>query len=630
MNKAWQKILARPWAAIGIGGLLLVSSFAFSQEADSPEGSGTSQSEIAVEKPTGNAESGAPDLSALLQAQPEPLVVEGFKESLEERMARKITLDVREMSVVDVIKFLAIKGDLNVVTSGKVQGRATFYLKSVTIKDALDIATLSSDLAYYIDKEIIRIMPAEEFEQIFGRKFNEKSEIKIIQLKYAKPTYVLSTLDNLKSALGRIIIDEDTGTVVLIDTPETLAKMVKVIEEIETPLKPFIYDLQYAKADVVAEQLKTRIDANTVGTVAVDERTNKLIIRAFPERRTEVEKLIQEFDKPTKEVLIEARILQVVFKPQYDFGIDWQMDFQDSSDLLLRRAKFENFFLGENTSEQTIPSSLKTNFSKIGIGDIDVDHFETAIRALKQVNDTKILSNPKILVTNNQEAKIHVGDTVPYIISTTSGTGDNAITSEDVRFVDVGLKLNVTPTINDDGFVTMALKPEVSTVTTTVSSKGGGIPQVNKTLVETTVMVKDGMTIILGGLLKENKIQNRKGIPLLMDIPFLKNIFSNTSESVEATEIVMFITPHIVTGDEGYKDYRGSIKPAKQYSKVEDFQDVKGDAVKGDAIKGDLVNADAVEGAVAKGAVENGNDVNTEKPADEPKIIAKGKLEIKS
>ena len=615
MNMAWQKMFVKQWAVIFIGGLLLVSSFAFSQAADSPEGSGTPQSETAVEKPTGNAQNSTSeaDLSVLLQAQPEPLVVEGFKESLEERMARKITLDVREMSVVDVIKFLAIKGDLNVVTSGKVQGRATFYLKSVTIKDALDIATLSSDLAYYIDKEIIHVMPADEFELIFGRKFNEKSEIKIIQLKYAKPTYVLSTLDNLKSALGRIIIDEDTGTVVLIDTPEALAKMVNVIGEIETPLKSFIYDLQYAKADVVAEQLKTRIDANTVGTVAVDERTNKLIVRAFPERRVEVERLIQELDKPTKEVLIEARILQVVFKPQYDFGIDWQMNFTDSSDLLLRRAKFENFFLGENTSEQAIPSSLATNFSKIGIGDIDVDHFETAIRALKQVNDTKILSNPKILVTNNQEAKIHVGDTVPYIISTTSGTGDNAITSEDVRFVDVGLKLNVTPTINDDGFVTMALKPEVSTVTTTVSSKGGGIPQVNKTLVETTVMVKDGMTIILGGLLKENKIQNREGIPFLMDIPFLKNIFSNTSESVEATEIVMFITPHIVTGAEGYKDYRGLLKPAKQYGKVVDSRGA--------------VNEDAVKEVVAKGIVENGD---VEKTVDEAKIIEKGKLEIKN
>ncbi len=612
---AWQKMFVKQWAVIFIGGLLLVSSFAFSQAADSPEGSGTPQSETAVEKPTGNAQNSTSeaDLSVLLQAQPEPLVVEGFKESLEERMARKITLDVREMSVVDVIKFLAIKGDLNVVTSGKVQGRATFYLKSVTIKDALDIATLSSDLAYYIDKEIIHVMPADEFELIFGRKFNEKSEIKIIQLKYAKPTYVLSTLDNLKSALGRIIIDEDTGTVVLIDTPEALAKMVNVIGEIETPLKSFIYDLQYAKADVVAEQLKTRIDANTVGTVAVDERTNKLIVRAFPERRVEVERLIQELDKPTKEVLIEARILQVVFKPQYDFGIDWQMNFTDSSDLLLRRAKFENFFLGENTSEQAIPSSLATNFSKIGIGDIDVDHFETAIRALKQVNDTKILSNPKILVTNNQEAKIHVGDTVPYIISTTSGTGDNAITSEDVRFVHVGLKLNVTPTINDDGFVTMALKPEVSTVTTTVSSKGGGIPQVNKTLVETTVMVKDGMTIILGGLLKENKIQNREGIPFLMDIPFLKNIFSNTSESVEATEIVMFITPHIVTGAEGYKDYRGLLKPAKQYGKVVDSRGA--------------VNEDAVKEVVAKGIVENGD---VEKTVDEAKIIEKGKLEIKN
>jgi len=165
-----------------------------------------------------------------------------------------------------------------------------------------------------------------------------------------------------------------------------------------------------------------------------------------------------------------------------------------------------------------------------------------------------------------------VGDTVPYIISTTSGTGENAITSEDVRFVDVGLKLNVTPTINDDGFVTMTLKPEISEVVGSISSQGGGIPQVNKTLVETTVLVKDGSTIVLGGLRKENKTQTRKGFPVLMDIPILKTLFSNTTDSIEATEIVIFITPHVVKGDEGYQRIRGELKPSMEYTEKEKVQ----------------------------------------------------------
>ena len=104
-----------------------------------------------------------------------------------------------------------------------------------------------------------------------------------------------------------------------------------------------------------------------------------------------------------------------------------------------------------NLNEPGLNSSdnLNSTFGRIAVGDLNVSDFAASLRALQSVSDTKILSSPQILVTNNEEAKIHIGDTVPYIISTVNGTGDNAITSEDVRFIDVGLKLNVTPTIND-------------------------------------------------------------------------------------------------------------------------------------------------------------------------------------
>jgi general secretion pathway protein D len=314
--------------------------------------------------------------------------------------------------------------------------------------------------------------------------------------------------------------------------------------------------LQYAKADVVTEKLKARIDANAVGSLTMDERSNQIIIRAIPGRRDEVMKIIKSLDVPTKEVLVEARVLQVVFKPQYEFGIDWTYDFSSSPYSWLRSLKFNPAFANSN---------ILTKRVQFTAGEVNVDEFTATINALKQVNDTKILSNPKLLVTNNEEAKIHIGDTVPYIISTTSGTGDNAITSEDVRFVDVGLKLNVTPTINDDGFVTMRLAPEISTVVDKIQSKGGGIPQVNKTLVETTVMVKDGETIVLGGLKKDNKSQIRQGVPVLMDVPFIRKIFSNTSESIESTEIVIFITPHIIKDFSGYGKFKPQLKPSDTF-----------------------------------------------------------------
>lgn len=497
--------------------------------------------------------------------EPKPIVISSPEEEIMARMDRTITLDVRDMNVVDVIKFLALKGEFNIVVSPLVEGRSTVLLNSVTIKDALDIVIISNHLAYKVQGNIVQIMTSAEHEASHGKKFGDMTEVEIIHLNYSKPSYVLAALDGIKSNVGKIIIDEDTGSVVMIDVPESLTRMREAIKEMEKPLDTFVYPLQYARADVVADKLRARIDAKAVGSVTADERSNKIIIRAFPDRLQEVKDLLVQMDSPTKEVLIDARVLQIVMRPKYDVGIDWQLDFRDSPDSQIRKLSFKNFFLGNENNTITGSDNLYSNYGQIAVGNFDSDAFEANIRALEQVSDTKILSNPQILITNNEEARIHVGDTVPYIISTTSGTGDNAITSEDVRFVDVGLKLNVTPTINDDGYVTMRLRPEISSVVGQITSEGGGIPQVNKTEVETTVMVKDRHTVVMGGLKKDDKVHTKKGFPVLMDMPVFGKFFGRTSDNFAKTEIVIFITPHIVTGKEDYAKIRGTIKPFKSY-----------------------------------------------------------------
>jgi len=498
--------------------------------------------------------------------QPKAISFQEPQQPLQERIIRKITLDVRDMNIIDVIKFLAMKGDFNVITSKSVEGRVTLLLKSVSIRDALDIILISNALAYQIQNEIIHVMSETEYEEAYGRKFNDRSIVKTIHLTYSKPTYVLSTLESIKSSLGKVVIDEDTGTVVMIDTPEAIKRMEEALSSIEKPMETFVYGLQYAKAEVLVEKLKARIDANAVGSITADERSNQVVIRALPSRAKEVLDIIKQLDTKTKEVLVEAQIVQIVINPKFDMGIDWSLDFKDSSDKEIKKLSFQNVYLDE--SALTSNDDLYSKFGKIAIGQVGAGHFITSLRALKQVSDTKILSNPRLLVTNNEEAKIHVGDTIPYIISTTSGTGDNAITSEDVRFVDVGLQLIVSATINDEGYITMKLRPEISTVTSYVTSKGGGIPQVNKTEVETNVVVKDGTTIIMGGLKKDEKSKVRKGFPFLMDIPFLGAMFGSTNDTVSKTEIVIFITPHIVDGGEHYLDDKGTIKPYKSYDET--------------------------------------------------------------
>ncbi len=344
------------------------------------------------------------------------------KDPLDERMARKITLDARDRNIVDVIKFLAQKGEFNVIIAPSVQGRGTVLLRNVDIKDALDIAVISNKLAYHMDDDIVQVMTAGEYEAMYGNPFSDKTQVTIVHLRYAKPSYVLAALDNMRGNRGKIIIDEDTGSVVLVGTPQSIALMKKAIAQIE-------------------QQLGT------------------------------VKKTIRSLNVPAKEVLIEARVLRIVINPTH----------------------------------------LANNFGRIVVGNFSANDFTAA----------KILSTPQILVANNEQAMIHIGDTVPYMAAT------------DVRFVDVGLKLSVVPTINDDGMVTMKLTPEISKVVAAIkSAKGSTIPQVNKTEVETSVMVKDGQTIVMAGL---------------------GGAFSRACDTLTNTEIVILITPHIVKGSDDFE-----------------------------------------------------------------------------
>ena len=171
---------------------------------------------------------------------------------------------------------------------------------------------------------------------------------------------------------------------------------------------------------------------------------------------------------------------------------------------------------------------------------------------LETFGETKILSSPRILTLNNKEAKILVGTKEVYITSTTSQNTTGAITSDTVNFVDVGVKLYVTPTINKEGYITLKIKPEISSSETqniTSQNQVSQIPIVTTSEAETTVIVKDGVSIIMGGLRKITHTKTRNQMPILGSIPILGMLFQSRKDSYQKDELVIVLTPHIVSGD---------------------------------------------------------------------------------
>jgi len=461
---------------------------------------------------------------------------------------KSIFLDLRDINVIDILKFLALEGDLNIVTSKNVQGRSTLLLRDVKIQDALDIIVLSNQLAYDLRNDIIYVMTEQEYLQLYGKNFSDQKRIKTRILNYAKPSYVLAALQSIQSAFGKVIIDEETGSVIMIDTAEKLAEMESLLDKLETKVETKSVTLQYAMAKDVEAQLKVKLDAKSVGSVMADERSNQLTISAYPGRMNEIIKLINSLDVKTKAVMIDVRILQLTINPKYDAGIDWNRVFTNSKNKLARSLDFQGAF--PISSTVSTDDTLGT-VGRVAIGNLTTDEFTAELKLLKQIEKTNTIASPRLMVLNRQESKINIGDRIPYVITTTTGTGTNVSVSEEIKFIDVGMILVVTPVINDEGYITMKIRPEISSRTGTLTTPtDNAIPIVNTTFLETNIVVKDGVTVILGGLRRDELTENTKGNPYLMNVPVVGNLFKSRSETTRKTEIVIFITPKIVTGND--------------------------------------------------------------------------------
>ena len=175
----------------------------------------------------------------------------------------------------------------------------------------------------------------------------------------------------------------------------------------------------------------------------------------------------------------------------------------------------------------------------------------------------QVEDGPSILVdtsTDLRQQALRAGLTRVDAILFTHSHADHVMGFDEVRRFNA-VRGGAIP-IRADALTASDLRRTFAYVFNPPAQLGGGIPQVSKTEVETTVMVKDSQTIVLGGLKKDNKTQVKKGVPVLMDIPYLGKLFSSTKDTIESTEIVIFITPHIITGADDYKSYKGVIKPA--------------------------------------------------------------------
>ncbi len=465
------------------------------------------------------------------------------KSSLSQGLAEEVSLDLRGIDIVEVIKFLSMKGNFNIVTTSDVQGKVTLFLKNVAISDVLDIILLINNLACEKKDNIITIMTESEYEAIYGEPYKDNRILKVINLKYANVSNLLTVLSNIKSDIGKIISDSTSGTLLLIDVPVKIKEMEELAKKLDLPtinrILPVVtevFELSYAKAVDLKPKISPLLSEG-VGSIRMDERTNTIIVTDLAHSLEEIKKTVRAFDAKDRQVLIEAKIVDVVLSDDYYAGIDWSAFLSRSKDFL---------FDGTFPFGSTGASSLA-----VSIGELATDDFEVALTLIKSVGDARIVAAPHITVCSGEEATFMVGTREAYVTSSITTGEVVSTTSESVEFIDIGTTLYVTPVINKDGFVKMHIKPEVSSVKEWLeTTEGNKIPIVDTSNVETEVLIKDGKTVIIAGLIREATTKVKRKIPFLGDLPLIGFLFRNISDEKEKRELIIFLTPHIISGEE--------------------------------------------------------------------------------
>jgi len=454
----------------------------------------------------------------------------------------RISLDLKGMDVVEVLKTLAAKGELNIVVGSNVRGRVTMFLKDVDIREAFEIILAANNLASDVRGDIIYVMTEKDYQQLYGERYEDKKEARIFQLKYANVAETAKVLNQMKTKIGKIIADEASNTIVMIDAPKVVSRAADLIEKIDKPAKTVVFELNYAKAGDLKDKLQEMLTKG-VGKMQIDERTNKIVVTDLESNIPKIEEVVTAFDTMPQQVLIEAKIMEITLDDHIQLGVDWEAVIRMLQKEITLKSDFKLAAAGS-----FIPGA------EIIIGSFGSGDFAAMLQILKTVGDTNALASPRITVLNNEEAKILIGTSEPYATNTVTQGTSTTTTATSLTFLDIGVKLYVTPVINKDGFITMKVRPEVSSRSGwyTYGDPETKVPIVSTTHAETSVMMQDGATIIIGGLIKDERTETVNKVPLLGDIPFFGLAFKKTDKQVQKKELVIFLTPHVVSGNTDY------------------------------------------------------------------------------
>ncbi|MCK4627785.1 MAG: hypothetical protein KAT56_02215 [Sedimentisphaerales bacterium] len=397
--------------------------------------------------------------------------------------------------IVDFLKFLGVACNKNIVPSSNVRGQVNVNLFNVTAKEVMDVVLISNGFAYEEKGAFIFVYTQKEYEAKLAAA--RKTVSRAFHLNYI------------------------------------------TAQDAETLIKPLLSEAGLVTTTPAAQTSQ----GGKGGSGETWAGNNYIVIVDYPEYIDAVEKLLGEVDRQPLQVLVEATIMTAELNDNNALGIDFNVlggvDFQSSAGVFHPETTANVNLSGTETSASTgFTSNVGGGGLSIGIVKNNIGLF---ISALESVTDVVTLGNPKVLTLNRQEGKVIVGRRDGYITTEVSAT----TATQTVEFLETGTQLTFRPFVMDDGFIRMELSPKDSDGGVTVSGSFT-LPWEKTSEITTNVLVKDGHSIVIGGLFREKTETNRSQVPLVGNIPLIGNLFRSTVDDLTKEEVIFIITPHIV------------------------------------------------------------------------------------
>ena len=474
------------------------------------------------------------------QAPPKPPERKPYKG---DPLMQPVDVDVREMELANVVAVLAYKAGINVIAGTDLTGVVTANLTGVPLKQAMETVLRMNGLGLLEEEGIFRIVPYDE-------AMAAERTTSMVKLENAKAAEVRTVLEDVikgSTYENRIsLASNDTANVLVVAGPdERVSELVNMAEQLDVaePVLPTVTEavkLNYAEPNEVVFMVEKMLTPE-VGNIASDTRARHLIITDVPVVVEQIRALIQEVDIPVKQVVIESMVVDVVLDDAADTGVDWLLEAvrrQSRRQAVLGDAGRSVGNLQDLSLDAAMPIENAAGLLNFSILSSDID-WSGVIQAEVRNRNGRLISNPVLVTVENKPATISIAQEIPYVELTQTDRGGQQTNTE---FKEVGTVLTVTPAVTHDDHIIVDLDGKESGTT----GEFNGVPIEDKREISSTLHLRSGQTIFVGGLRKNDKDTTVRKIPVLGDVPVVNFLFRSNSRQEAINELLIFLTCNVV------------------------------------------------------------------------------------